>query len=200
MPGASALAAAAALGARAGYVRLIGPHVAGLPHAIVQGPGDPATLLADARIGAVVIGPGLGKGAEAERLLDLASCCGRPLVLDADALIAGRIPAGAIFTPHEGEFARLFPGLAGDKVGKARAAAAETGSVIVYKGADTIVAAPDGRAAIAPPAPAWLATPAPATSSPASSPRGWRRSATPMAPPARRSGSTAAPPSAPAPA
>jgi hydroxyethylthiazole kinase-like uncharacterized protein yjeF len=158
MPGASALAAAAALGARAGYVRLIGANAAGLPHAIVQGPGDPAKLLADARIGAVVIGPGLGKGAEAERLLDLAVSCGRPLVLDADALVAGRIPAGAILTPHEGEFARLFPELTGSKVAKARAAAAHSGAVIVYKGADTVVAAPDGRAAIAPPAPAWLAS------------------------------------------
>jgi hydroxyethylthiazole kinase-like uncharacterized protein yjeF len=158
MPGASALAAAAASRAQAGYVRLIGPHVAGLAHAIVQGPGDPAMLLADARIGAVVIGPGLGKGAEAERLLGLALACGRPLVLDADALIAGRIPAGAILTPHEGEFARLFPALAGGKVDKARAAAARSGAIIVYKGADTLVAAPDGRAAIAPPAPAWLAS------------------------------------------
>lgn len=158
MPGASALAAAAASRARAGYVRLIGPHVAGLPHAIVQGPGDAAGLLADARIGAVVIGPGLGKGAEAERLLDLALASGRPLVLDADALIAGRIPAGAILTPHEGEFARLFPALTGSKVDKARAASAQSGAVIVYKGADTLVAAPDGRAAIAPPAPAWLAS------------------------------------------
>jgi hydroxyethylthiazole kinase-like uncharacterized protein yjeF len=157
MPGASALAAAAASRARAGYVRLIGPHVAGLPHAIVQGPGDAATLLADARIGAVVVGPGLGKGAEAERLLDLALASGRPLVLDADALIAGRIPAGAILTPHEGEFARLFPALAGSKVDKARAAAAQSGAIIVYKGADTVVAAPDGRAAVAMPPP-WLAS------------------------------------------
>jgi hydroxyethylthiazole kinase-like uncharacterized protein yjeF len=157
MPGASALAAAAALRAQAGYVRLIGPYVAGLPHAIVQGAGDPATLLADARIGAVAIGPGLGKGADAERLLDLVSASGRPLVLDADALIAGRIPAGAILTPHEGEFARLFPALTGGKVERARAAAARSGAIIVYKGADTVVAAPDGRAAIAAPTP-WLAS------------------------------------------
>jgi hydroxyethylthiazole kinase-like uncharacterized protein yjeF len=157
MPGASALAAAAASRAQAGYVRLIGPHVAGLSHAIVQGPGDPATLLADPRIGAVAIGPGLGKGAEAERLLDLALACGRPLVLDADALILGRIPAGAILTPHKGEFARLFPALTGSKVERARAAAAQSGAIIVYKGADTLVAAPDGRAAIAAPPP-WLAS------------------------------------------
>ena len=154
MPGAIALAAAAALRAGAGYVRLIGPPVAGVPNAVVQGAGD----LADKRISAVLIGPGLGRDAEAARLLDLAIASGRPLVLDADALIVGRIPAGAILTPHEGEFARLFPGLSGSKVDKARVAAAQSGAVIVYKGADTVVAAPDGRAAIAPPAPAWLAT------------------------------------------
>jgi hydroxyethylthiazole kinase-like uncharacterized protein yjeF len=158
MSGACALTAAAAARAGAGYVRLIGPHVAGVPHAIVQGGGDPAALLADPRIGAVVIGPGLGRGAEGERLLDLAIASGRPLVLDADALFWKRIPKGAILTPHEGEFARLFPDSAGSKVERARAAAAATGAVIVYKGADTIVAAPDGRAAIAPPASAWLAS------------------------------------------
>jgi len=152
MPGASALAAMAALKAGAGYVRLIGPYLAGLPHAIVQGPGDPAKLLADERIGAVLVGPGLGHD---RRLLDLAIASGRPLVLDADGLSA---QAGAILTPHAGEFARLFPGLAGSKVEKARSAAAASGAVIVYKGPDTVVAAPDGRAAIAPPAPAWLAT------------------------------------------
>lgn len=158
MPGASALTAAAAMRAGAGYVRLIGPPVAGVLNAVVQGPGDLEELLADQRIGAVVIGPGLGKGAEAGRLLGIALGCGRPLVLDADALAARPIPAGAILTPHEGEFARLFPALAGSKVEKARAAAAQTGAVIVYKGADTVVAAPDGRAAIAAPASAWLAT------------------------------------------
>ncbi len=155
MPGAGALAAAAALRAGAGYVRLIGAAIAGLPKAIVQGPGDPAELLADPRIGAVALGPGLGGGAAAERLLDMAIASGRPLVLDADAL---RVRPNAILTPHEGEFARLFPDLSGSKVDKARAAAAASGSVVVYKGADTVVAAPDGRAAIAPPASPWLAS------------------------------------------
>jgi len=154
MPGAIALAAAAAARAGAGYVRLIGPHVAGVPNAIVQGEGE----LTDERVGAVLIGPGLGRGEAAGRLLDLAIASGRPLVLDADALVAGRIPAGAILTPHQGEFDRLFPGLCGSKIEKARAAARVSGAVIVYKGADTVVAAPDGRAAIAPPAPAWLAS------------------------------------------
>jgi hydroxyethylthiazole kinase-like uncharacterized protein yjeF len=167
MPGASALAAAAALRAGAGYVRLVGPPVAGLPYAIVQGPADPERLLADARIGAVVIGPGLGQSEAAGRLLDLALASGRPLVLDADALslIAARgldllrgLAAMPILTPHEGEFERLFPGLSGSKVDRARAAAAASNAVIVFKGPDTVVAEPGGHAAIARPAPAWLAS------------------------------------------
>jgi len=160
MPGASALAAAAAAKAGAGYVRLMGPSVGGVANAIVQGVGDPEALLADGRIGAVLIGPGLGRDEAARGLLGLALASGRPLVLDADALrlLDGRNATGAILTPHEGEFAGLFPGFPGSKVDRARAAAARSGAVIVYKGADTVVAAPDGRAAIAPPAPAWLAS------------------------------------------
>ena len=90
------------------------------PSAVVQGPAEPQEVLADARIGAVVVGPGLGRSAEAGRLLDLALASGRPLVLDADALglLAERgldalhgLAAMPILTPHEGEFARLFPAL-----------------------------------------------------------------------------------------
>jgi ADP-dependent NAD(P)H-hydrate dehydratase / NAD(P)H-hydrate epimerase len=158
MPGASVLAASAAARAGAGYVRLIGADLPGLPAAVVHGPGDPEALLGDSRIGAVALGPGLGRGEAAKRLFGLAVASGRPLVLDADALGLGPMPAGAIATPHEGEFARLFPDLAGSKVERARAASAASGAVVVYKGADTVVAAPDGRAAIARPAPAWLAT------------------------------------------
>ncbi len=167
MPGASALAASAALRAGAGYVRLIGPPIAGVPSALVQGPGDAETLLGDPRIGAVALGPGLGTGKEAERLLEVALAAGRPLVLDADALtlIAKRGVAALrdlvetpILTPHDGEFARLFPALGGSKVEKVRAAAGESKAVIVHKGPDTVVAEPGGRAAIAPPAPAWLAS------------------------------------------
>jgi hydroxyethylthiazole kinase-like uncharacterized protein yjeF len=88
-------------------------------------------------------------------------------VLDADALTLiaetgldslHRAPRTPILTPHAGEFAKLFPDLSGSKVEQARAAASAARSVIVHKGPDTVVAAPDGRAAIARPAPAWLAS------------------------------------------
>ena len=158
MPGASALAAGAALRAGAGVVRLQAREfVHGVPAAVIQKPGDPLDRLDDKRIGALLIGPGLSGG---ETLLDAALAAGRPLVLDAGALglLDGRCCEGAILTPHDGEFRRLFGDGAGNKVERARAAAAASGAVIVYKGADTVVASPDGLAAIAPPAPAWLAS------------------------------------------
>jgi hydroxyethylthiazole kinase-like uncharacterized protein yjeF len=168
MPGASALTASAAARAGAGYVRLIAAsHVAGTPDAVVQSGGAARTLLADERIDAVAIGPGLGRTARAGALLDCALACRHPLVLDADALVLladrggealAALPAMPILTPHAGEFFRLWREEGGGKVERARAAAAAWQAVIVFKGADTVVAAPDGRAAIAPPAPAWLAS------------------------------------------
>jgi hydroxyethylthiazole kinase-like uncharacterized protein yjeF len=161
MPGASALAAAAAMRAGAGIVRLQArAFVQGVPAAVIQAPGDPLAGLDDERIGALLIGPGLVAG---EALVEAALASGRPLVLDAGALgfVQGRLSGLAhvpILTPHEGEFRRLFGDGGGSKVERARAAAAASGAVIVYKGADTVVAAPDGRAAIAPPASPWLAS------------------------------------------
>jgi hydroxyethylthiazole kinase-like uncharacterized protein yjeF len=157
MPGAAALAAAAAMRSGAGIVRLQARgYVHGVPSAVIQKGGDPLDGIDNERIGALLIGPGLVAD---EALLDAALGSGRPLVLDAGALamLGGKRFDGAILTPHEGEFRRLFGQGAGSKVDRARAAAASCGAVIVYKGPDTVVAAPDGRAAIAA-NPAWLAS------------------------------------------
>jgi hydroxyethylthiazole kinase-like uncharacterized protein yjeF len=164
MPGAASLAATAAVRAGAGYVRLIGPPIAGVPQAMVQSAGE--ANLADERIGALALGPGLGHGEEARRQLRSALASAHPLVLDADALapLATDLPLlleakrMLILTPHAGEFARLFGALPGSKVEQAREAARRSGSVILFKGPDTVIAAPGGRAAIAPPAPHWLAS------------------------------------------
>jgi ADP-dependent NAD(P)H-hydrate dehydratase / NAD(P)H-hydrate epimerase len=162
MPGAAALTAAAAMRAGAGYVRLIGPQpIGGTPSAVVQSSG--LEHLSDARLGAVAVGPGLGRSDEARALLQEALGCGRPLVLDADALVLldlarlQQLPHVPILTPHAGEFGKLFGIMEGSKVAQARAAAARSGAVILFKGADTVIAAPDGRAAIAAP-PSWLAS------------------------------------------
>lgn len=163
MPGASELAALAAARAGAGYVLLLerDPRFAA-PHAIVRRSvaGLPDAL-ADARIGAVVVGPGLGRGPDSAWALRIALESGRPLVIDGDALhlFGGARPATAILTPHEGEFRAIFSDVQhSSKVERARAAAARTGTVVVYKGADTVIAAPDGQAAIAGSASPWLST------------------------------------------
>ena len=165
LPGAAALTASAAARAGAGYVSLASSQtLAGVPSAVVQGGRSASDLMADERVGAVVIGPGLGRSDAARRLLDQALTCGHPLVLDADALnlLAERgpaeLPPGTIITPHAGEFARLFPDLHGSKVEQAREGADRSNAVIVFKGPDTVVAMPGGRSAIARPAPHWLAS------------------------------------------
>ena len=174
--GAGRLACRAALRVGAGLV------TAGVPRealaiyaqdtaAVITAPvdDDPALdrLLADARLNALLLGPGAGVGqdtaARACRLL----ATGRSVVLDADALtsfagaagdLAAAVQGPTVLTPHAGEFARLFPEIAGDKLARARAAARQSGAVVLLKGADTVVAAPDGRAAINANAPPDLAT------------------------------------------
>jgi hydroxyethylthiazole kinase-like uncharacterized protein yjeF len=157
MPGAAALASSAAARTGAGYVKLIAPsRVPNVPACVVQGQ---AGAINDQRIGAVLVGPGLGNRRD---LVDQALQSGRPVVLDADAL--GVLDPGnlrskeTILTPHAGEFRALFGSLPGSKAEQALAAAEKTGAVVVYKGPDTLVAAPDGRLGFAPPAPAWLAS------------------------------------------
>lgn len=132
-------------------------------------------LLEDPRIAVAVAGPALGFEARAVEMVRALAASDRSIVLDADALtlIAGPLggaasvlsqrDAPAVLTPHEGEFARLFgeePAIAGQpsKLQRARKAAALAGSVVVYKGADTVIAAPDGRAAINATGSAALAT------------------------------------------
>jgi len=121
-----------------------------------------ATLLQDPRRNAWVCGPGLGHD-EAAAALPVLLAARRLVVVDADALTlcAGapeRLRGATVLTPHAGEFARVFGPAGDDRVAAVRRAAALTGAVVLLKGADTIVAAPDGRVAINDSAPPWLAT------------------------------------------
>jgi hydroxyethylthiazole kinase-like uncharacterized protein yjeF len=127
---------------------------------------DFAGLLKDPRYTAFSIGPGAGvNDATRERALTLLQT-GKPVVLDADAISVFSSHADELFqairgpcviTPHEGEFKRIFDS-AGDKLTRARRAARRSGAVVVLKGADTVIASPDGRAIINCNAPATLAT------------------------------------------
>ena len=158
MPGAIALAAKAAARSGAGYVRVTTSRaIDGLPSAIVQTDTAPVS---DPRIGCLLVGPGLG---DIPPILTLALTGARPVVIDADAIgLVGEPDRlrghDAIVTPHAGEFAKLFGTLPGSKADQTLAAARASGAVVVFKGPDTIVAAPDGRVGFAPPAPAWLAS------------------------------------------
>ncbi len=186
--GAARLAARAALRVGAGLVALASPldsvavNASRLTAVMVEpfdGPEGFAALLADSRRNALLVGPGAGVTDAARELVELAltqpSDRPRAVVIDADAISAfaeksaelaaliAREGRAAILTPHEGEFARLVrhrPDVldAPGKFLRARAAAAALGAVVVYKGADTVVAAPDGRASIGFDLPPWLAT------------------------------------------
>jgi hydroxyethylthiazole kinase-like uncharacterized protein yjeF len=158
MPGAIALAAKGAALAGAGYVRIsTSKPIEGLPSAVVQ--TDTAEVN-DERIGCLLVGPGMG---DIPQVLTLALTSKAPKVIDADAISHLGEPErlkgqDAIITPHEGEFRRLFGEIEGSKPERALEAARRSGAVVVYKGADTLVASPDGRLAFRPPAPAWLAS------------------------------------------
>jgi NAD(P)H-hydrate epimerase len=126
-------------------------------------------LLSDHRKNAAVIGPGLGVGPATCNLVLRLLSSSRALVLDADALTSFSADpqllfdavrarsAPTVLTPHEGEFARLF-GAKGPRLARAKAASATSNSIVVLKGPDTLIAAPDGRVAINTNGSAWLAT------------------------------------------
>ncbi len=162
MSGATDLAALAAMRAGAGYVTLLGDSQ-GPPHALVRTPFSDHALAND-RIGALVIGPGLGRDDTAKARLEAALNAGHPLIIDGDALRLldpdriKDLKVPVILTPHSGEFDALFGKPEADKITRARDAATRTNAVVVFKGVDTVIAAPDGRVRIAQGASDWLST------------------------------------------
>ena len=183
--GAARLAARGALRAGAGLVTLASPRgtlsvnaAASLAVMVrpVDGVAELTAFLADKRRNAVVLGPGGGVGPAMKDQVAAVLESEAAVVLDADALtsfaddleglvalVAKRGGRPVVLTPHEGEFARLFRAIDRDdevksKLEKARLAASASGAVVLLKGPDTVVAAPDGRASIAANAPPYLAT------------------------------------------
>ncbi|MEJ2458953.1 MAG: NAD(P)H-hydrate epimerase [Novosphingobium sp.] len=168
MPGAALLASLAAQGAGAGYVKLFTESRSGVPTDIVVETGALSSVLTDDRNSAVLVGPGLGRDGSARERLAVALADPVTVVADADALVllspralADRT-APAIATPHEGELIALERGFDLDGTGtrpeRALALARASGMVIVAKGPDTVIAAPDGRIVCAPRASSWLST------------------------------------------
>ncbi|MCA1453318.1 NAD(P)H-hydrate dehydratase [Bradyrhizobium sp. BRP22] len=183
--GAARLAARGALRAGAGLATLASPtdalavNAAALTAVMVRAVDNAiqfADLLSDRRLNTSVIGPGAGVGPRTRDFVHTALTAKRNLVLDADALtsfadaperlfeaIKASEGAHVVLTPHEGEFPRLFSDISNkhpgrSKLERVRAAAERSGAVVLLKGPDTVVAAPDGRATIASNAPPWLAT------------------------------------------
>lgn len=181
--GAARLGARGALRIGAGLVTVASPHDAVAVNAAhltsimllpTEFPDGFADVLADTRRNAVLIGPGAGVSEQTRRTVELALVSQAGVVLDADALTSfsdlrvaffdqirrRRRRLATVMTPHEGEFTRLFDKAqtVTSKLERARRAAALSGSLIILKGPDTVIAAPDGRAAINENAPPWLAT------------------------------------------
>ncbi|WP_217494999.1 NAD(P)H-hydrate dehydratase [Marinomonas sp. FW-1] len=187
MTGASRLTARAAMRMGAGLVTLAVPikvwaiYATAMTSVMVtkleqsQEAEDFEELLLDPRHNAIIVGPGAGLAGferiRTRKIVLAALATNRPTVLDADGLSAfaddpkilfEAINGPCVMTPHEGEFARLFPDIneehAGDKLRRARLAAKLSAAVVILKGADTVIASPDGRAIINSNAPADLAT------------------------------------------
>ncbi len=177
--GASRLAARAALRIGAGLVTLAGArdtlriHAAQVTDIMLAEAGDAGGLnevLKDERKNALLIGPAAGVGMKTKAMTLSMLETRRAAVLDADVFTSFKNAPGAllnalhgacVLTPHEGEFARIFPGLLEKGEGRlaaARAAAAQSKAIILLKGPDTIIAAPDGRAVINANAPPTLGT------------------------------------------
>jgi len=178
--GAARLAAFAAARTGAGITAIAVPEIALTIYAsqllsIMAKPYSTATqleeLITDKRVGAFLIGPGAGVTEETRHNTLAMLRTGKPVVMDADALslfaqqleaLKTSITAPCILTPHDGEFERLFSITPGkelhERIEKTLWAAAQTGAVVLLKGAQTVIAAPDGRVIVNQDAPATLAT------------------------------------------
>jgi NAD(P)H-hydrate epimerase len=173
--GAARMAARAAARMGAGLTTIAVPEVALTVYAAaltsimvspISRPEDLQHLLADRRYTGLMIGPGAGVGPDTRARVLAMLATGQATVLDADALttfendplsLDQAIVGACVMTPHDGEFRRLFDA-SGDKLTRARAAACRCGAVVILKGSDTVIAAPDGRAIINANAPPTLAT------------------------------------------
>lgn len=168
MPGAAILAATAAQGAGAGYVKLFAASRRNCPPDLVVDTGPLSDVLSDHRNRALLVGPGLGRDGEARERLAIALADPVPVLVDADALVLmtprflAERAAATIATPHEGEMVALERAFgcegSGSRPERVRALARASGMVIVAKGPDTVIAAPDGRLACAWRASSWLST------------------------------------------
>lgn len=168
MPGASLLASVAAQGAGAGYVKLFAEGTVDAPADLVVSNGRLSEVLTDHRNTAILVGPGLGRHADARERLAIALADPVPAVVDADGLVllGSRLlserQAATIATPHEGELAALEKAFdlvsTGTKPERALALARKSGMIVVLKGPDSVIAAPDGRIACADRATTWLST------------------------------------------
>lgn len=164
MPGAGILASEAAMRAGAGYVRLAAHEAFAAPPDLVVDTSHVRVGLDDTRIKAVLIGPGLMRHEGSVKALETALKARGGIVLDADALhlIKPQMldpEKPMLATPHDGELdvlCRNFAVIAEGRMARAKALSAQSGMAICAKGPDTIIASPDGKIAIAPPAPSWL--------------------------------------------